>query len=107
MPTLRKVFGPFHPETKKTNSGMRLLWHFFGIRDTYEIAMWVLAFDPLTREFSAHAVPIPRSGSPITEPHLFLRPDEPVLTGRIVDILRQRLPREELARAIALSITGT
>ena len=122
MAIIRKVFGPFHPETVHPGSKIEeLRWHFIGIKVDKMTAHWTLVFDPRKRTYrvnnnansggligrSLKAV-IKQKIDPIVKGET-AHPDawldgSPVMEGTITNILKSKLPPEEIAKATALVI---
>lgn len=121
MPIIRKVFGPFSGETFLDAGKHKARWYFIGIRDDYATAHWVLIFDPSTRQFRASSIPVgeglggrvmrkveaslPKAGrDESANPKMWLNGDEPVMEGKVSDILKSKLKPEDIAKATALAI---
>ena len=121
MPIIRKVFGPFHAEVGNPGTTIEdLRWHFIGIRDDKTTVHWTLAFDPKNRKYRVNnnttGDNLPKRSrnallaegiNPIVDetarPDAWLG-DEPVMSGKISDILKSKLSPADIARATALTI---
>lgn len=120
MAIVRKIYGPFNYEVVKKGATHTARWYFNGIRGDYTTAHWVLIFNPETREFSASGNVVGQGlggrtmrsieqslsdyGVKCVHDKMFLRDNDPVLEGRVVDLLKARLSPEAIAKASALAI---
>ncbi|RBO90484.1 hypothetical protein DFR47_11345 [Pseudochrobactrum asaccharolyticum] len=120
MAIVRKIYGPFNYEVVKKGTTHTARWYFNGIRGDYTTAHWVLIFNPETREFSASGNVVGQGlggrtmrsieqslsdyGVKCVHDKMFLRDNDPVLEGRVVDLLKARLSPEAIAKASALAI---
>lgn len=120
MPIIRRLFGPFMPESDFRSNDIELKWSFFGIKDDYSISNWLLCYKASTRKFSTHFIPhnglVGRTRvilaqanqldhPPLDEFKTMFLDDRPVLeAATTTDILRRHLSDEDRAACVAASI---
>lgn len=101
MAKLLHVWGP----TAVSQNIFGVYWRFFGIDTNGKVRAWNLNFDAEKRRFQAASVE-PKITKHIEHQISQLRDvqQSKPLDGRITDILRSRLSREEFAKATAVAI---
>jgi hypothetical protein len=101
---LRALYGPFGERAKGT-ADHHIDWYFFGIREDNTMGRWALRFTVRTRSFETVVFPMSQAGPPLPELVDAFVPDKPMIHGRTyLDILKERLPRSGLARAVATAL---
>lgn len=125
MPIFRKVFGPFHPETEMFSGRVeKLRWSFIVIRDDFTLSHYTLVYSAEKNTYTSvngdqdesslgprvrsmgNQVYGSRTKVPVEHPNMFIEGDDsPVLQGAtITEILKSRLPAEEVAKITAVRI---
>lgn len=123
MAIIRRLFGPFAPETAHPNTAAaEVRWSFFGITGDHTTEHWTLVFKAEDRKFYVVNSRIGKGDSlsgPVIRavtktlpreyptapalPGAYLD-DRPVLQGRITDMLKSRLTPEDFAKCTRLAM---
>ncbi len=119
MADFRKVMGPFGREIV-TAGDIGIRWGFIGILANYETAHWTLIYRAEDRSFSVfRSQPqsmrvVDKSGTthwksagPLVDKDMFIRgANAKVFSGTVTNVLRSRLPPEDIALCARISMKG-